>query len=173
MAHIKFKIRVGGKKRKHRKMRLRAIGPVSEQKVVGPAVTELGQVPGRRLTRPMRGSKMAVQVFTDTQEVDAAYDGPKDKKGFPAKVQAGSLVWNSTDETVAVGSAISQDPDTGKITGTFKAGAPGVAEVWPSADADLGDGVRTIEGERIAVQVTSGEAAGLGSVALGTPREQA
>lgn len=140
-----------GKHRTHH-MRLRSFGPVSEQ----------------HLPEGLTGELMTA-VLSDSQQVGVTYGNPVDKKGKPASVQTGSLTWKSSDATVATVTAGTESP----IAGTIVAGNPGVCEVWPVADADLGDGVRAIEGEKIAVQVTAGEAVGLGPATVGTPVEQA
>jgi len=137
---------------KEQKLPLMTFGPVSEQKL------PLGLI--RR--EPM------IAVLTDTQQVDLTYGKPVDKKGGQATVQAGSVAWKSTDETVATVTAGTEDP----ITGTVVAGLPGTCEVWVEADADLGDGVKTISGEKVGIQVTSGEATAFGPLAVGTPVEQ-
>ncbi len=107
-------------------------------------------------------------VLTDSQKVPVSYGSPVDAKGKKASIQSGSLVWKSSDETVATVTPDTEDP----IAGVIVAGNPGVAEIWPEADADLGDGVVTISGERVGVQVTGGPAVGIGAPALGIPVEQ-
>lgn len=107
-------------------------------------------------------------VLTDSQKVDVTYGSPVDARGKKAGVQPGSVVWRSSDPTVASVTPGTEDP----IMGTIVAGNPGVCQVWPEADADLGDGVLTIQGEKIDVQVTGGQAVGFGGPTLGTPVEQ-
>lgn len=106
-------------------------------------------------------------ILTDSQQVDVTYADPVDKKGATAPVQNGSIVWKTSDPTVATVSA------GAGFAGTIVGGLPGVAQIWPEADADLGDGVITIMGEKVDVQVTGGQAVGFGAPALGTPVEQA
>jgi hypothetical protein len=146
--HITIKI---GKKKK--RLALYTLGPVLEQTLTsGPA-----------------GESM-VTILTDTQQQTVQYADPKDKKGNKAPIEKGSLVWKTNDPTgtVAAVTTISEDP----IKGLIVAGAPGICEIWPEADADLGDGKKIIAGEHLGVQVTGGEAVNIGSPVLGTPEEQ-
>lgn len=132
------------------KLHMKIFGPVSEQST--PIRKEQSQM---------------IAVLTDSQQVDVTYSPPVDKKGKPA--QLGSPVtWVTTDATVAT---VIADP-ANQFKATIVAGLAGVADIFPTADADLGDGVKTIEGEHVAVQVTSGQAVGFGSPVLGTPVEQ-
>lgn len=91
------------------------------------------------------------QVFT------ATWPGPKDKAGNEASVQDGSVAFSSDDESVAT---VEANPDGGpysaKVTTGDKVGA---TTVKISADADLGEGVKTIEG-LLTVEVRAGDAVG-------------
>jgi hypothetical protein len=107
-------------------------------------------------------------VLSDTQQATLTYGDPKDKKGKKASIQAGSLVWKSSDPLIATVTPLTESP----IAGTVVAGDPGVCEIWPEADADLGAGVVTIVGEKFGVQVTAGQASAIGSPVFGTPAEQ-
>ena len=107
-------------------------------------------------------------VLTDTQQATLTYGDPKDKKGKKASIEAGSLVWKTSDATVATVTALTESP----ISGLVVAGDPGVCEVWSEADADLGSGVVTIVGEHFGIQVTAGQASAIGSPTFGTPSEQ-
>jgi len=109
-----------------------------------------------------------IAVLGDTKKVLVTYGAPTDAKGFPAPIQPGSLVWKTSDPTFATVTPATEDP----IAGTIVAGAPGVCEIWPEADADLGDGVVTIIGEKVGVQVTAGQASVIGSPTLGTIEDQ-
>jgi len=109
-----------------------------------------------------------IAVLTDSQQVDVTYQGPVNRKGKPAPVQDGSVAFKTSDPTVAT---IVQDAGN-PFKGTIVAGNAGVCEVSLTADADLGDGVTTIESEHVAVQVTAGAAVGFGSPTIGTPIEQ-
>lgn len=104
-------------------------------------------------------------LLTTTQEVDFTIQ-PADKFGNPAKVD-GVPVWNVSDE--GVGSlVISADG----LTATFKALGPvGNCQVSATADADLGEGMKSISGTAD-IQVESGAAVAMNLVA-GAPREQA
>lgn len=153
--NINVNINVNGvPEHRHQFLPLKTFGPVSEQHLPGPEKHDMG-----------------VAVLTDTQKVDVSYGKFEgvDAKGSKAALQAGSLVWKSSDETVAKVTAVSEDP----INGTIVAGLAGVCEVWPEVDGDTTDGVKTLQGEHIAVQVTGGVAVGLGgTVVVGTPVEQ-
>jgi hypothetical protein len=128
---------------------LKSIGPVSEQP---------------RVSFP-RGETMLV-VLTNTQKVAAGWGSPVDAKGDPAQVQ--NLTWKTSDAATATAE---QDPAVpyGVIVKAVHAGA---AQVWPEADADLGDGVTLITGDKLDVTVTGGQAVGFGPVTIGTPTEQ-
>lgn len=130
-----------------------------------------------RVVKP-EGEHM-LAVLTDTQQVVVTYGGPVDGKGNPAQVEA--LTFFSADEATAkfvpgipdASGVVGPDPATdGKIRGTVVSVAAGVCQVWISADADLGDGVKTIDGEKVDVQVTTQEAVGFGAPTVGTPTEQ-
>lgn len=134
-------------------MLLKAIGPTSEQFTLGP-----------------KEGKRMIAVLTNTQETDVTYTHPTDKKGNPAPIQSGSLVWKSSNEAIAKVTPISEDP----IMGTIKAtGLNGACQIWPEADADLGDNVVTVQGERVDVQATGGLATAIGGPTLSPVREQA
>lgn len=130
-----------------------------------------------RVDKP-EGEHMLASL-TDTQQVVVTYGGPVDGKGNPAQVE--SLTFVSSDETSAkfvpgvpdATGVVGPDPaNDGKIRGTVVSVAAGVCQVWITADADLGDGVKTIDGEKVDVQVTTQEAVGFGAPTVGTPSEQ-
>lgn len=106
--------------------------------------------------------------MTDTQKGDLQYADPVDKKGNKAPIQAGSLIWMSSDPTVATVVPVSEDP----IVGTLTAGKPGVCQVWPKADADTGLGDVPIEGQKVDVSVSGGMATGFGAPTIGPLTEQ-
>lgn len=153
LTKVDINVYINGKRHhKHRKLRLESFGPVSEQDIP----------PGPR------GEKMTGS-FSDSQKVVLTYANPKDKKGEPATVQKGSLVWKVEPDNGTVSVVpISEDPPSASVV----MGHPGVCEVWPTADADLGDNVETIEGERTGIQVTAGKAVAIGSPVFGAPEEQ-
>jgi len=102
-------------------------------------------------------------TLTDTQQVGITVTAA-DKRGGKADVQ--SVTFASTDDSVA---SVNQDTvDTHKAT--VVAHVPGTITVNVSADADLGDGVRTITGS-LDFTITGGGAATL-AVNPGTPVEQ-
>ena len=79
---------------------------------------------------------------------------PLNRKGGAAQVQAGSVQWSSSDESVAT---ISVDPEN-ELKATVTAVGLGVAQIMVSADADLDEGeTRTIEGSG-AIEVVAAEA---------------
>jgi hypothetical protein len=147
----------------HKEMPLIGLGPTSEQpKHTGPPQE-----------KPM------LATLTDTQQVVATYGGPVDAKGNVAAVE--SLTFQSSDPATATfvagvpdssGNIVPDTANDGKIRGTIVAKAAGVCRVNITADADLGDGVKTIDGEMIDVQVTGGEAVGFGAPTVGTPTSQ-
>jgi hypothetical protein len=137
--------------RPHQRWPLHTFGPVSEQLLI----------------QAEKGVSMTAEL-TATQQATITYANPKDKKGNDAPVEAGSLVWKSSDETVVAMQSVTENPIVGRIV----CGLMGTCEIWPEADADLGSGVKTILGEKVAVHVVAGEASAIGSPVLGTPEEQ-
>lgn len=123
------------------------MGPVVEQDILGPVL----EVPLTQLT--------------DTQQVTGTVSFVN-KKGNPAPVQDGSVVFASSDPAVLETVVDPASP----MTVIVKAKAPGAAQVQCTADADLGDGVKTIT--LVAdFTVVAGEAVG-GTISFGTPEEQ-
>lgn len=104
-------------------------------------------------------------TLTDTQKVPGTIT-PLDKKGNPAKVQAGSSIFTSSDPTVVT---VTPDPanELGVTVTAVKAGA---AQIRWSGDADLGDGIVTISAAEDVV-VTGGQAVSAGFT-FGPPVEQ-
>ncbi len=141
-----------GCRKPRNRIKLRTFGPVTEQQISWPI----------QLGVPMTG------VLSDTQQATLTYGSPTDKKGKKAPIEKGSLVWKTSDPLTATILPGTEDP----ISGIVVAGDPGVCEVWPEADADLGSGVITIVGEKFGVQVTAGQASAIGSPVFGTPSEQ-
>lgn len=79
---------------------------------------------------------------------------PKNRKGGEAAVQAGSVVWASSDESVAT---IAADPEN-ELKATVTSVGLGVTQITVSADADLDENeTRTIEGSA-ALEVVAAEA---------------
>lgn len=90
----------------------------------------------------------------------------KDAKGDAAQIEAGSVKVSSDDEGVAT---LEQDPDDEKKIKVVGQRA-GATVVRISADADLGEGVKTIE-TQVAVEIEAGEATGFG-ISFGDPQDQ-
>lgn len=103
-------------------------------------------------------------VLTDVQKVQLSIS-PTSAAGNPAPVD-GVPVWASSDETVLVVTA-SEDGMSAEAVTTGKLGK---AQVNVSADADLGEGVKTITGV-LDVEVKVSEAVSL-TVSAGTPTDK-
>ena len=89
----------------------------------------------------------------------ATWPTPLDKGGNEAKVQEGSVEFSSDDESVATAEP---DPDSGPYSAIVRTtNKVGATAIKIKADADLGEGVKSIEG-MLAVEVTAGEATGFG-----------
>lgn len=91
------------------------------------------------------------------------------KNGDPAPVD-GVPVWASSDETVLTVTAA--DDGMSAVVDTV---APGTARISVMADADLGEGTRTITGVSEDVNVTLGDAqfASVISFTFGAPEDKA
>lgn len=111
---------------------------------------------------PATGERLML-LITDTQKVTLSIQ-PVDLKGFPAKLD-GMPEWSVSDAAVGT---LNVAPDG--LSAVFMAGAPGMAQVNVSADADLGAGVKTIAGT-LDVQVEPGEAVSL-TVTTSAPEAQ-
>ena len=85
-----------------------------------------------------------------------------DAKGRPAPVEAGSIVWASSDDTV-----LSVAPAADGMSAVVSSVGAGTARVSVSADADLGAGVVTITGVSEDVNVTNGNVASVMALSLG------
>lgn len=90
---------------------------------------------------------------------------PIDSNGDPAPIEAGSAVFNSTEPEVMRIELIPEEPESCWIY----SGVTGVATIEYSADADLGEGVKTITGSSNG-EVIPREAVGFG-VAFGEPED--
>lgn len=112
----------------------------------------------------IKGKIMAASITT-TQQVTGTLQ-PVDAKGKPASVEVGTVHFSSTDQSVFT---VEQDP-TNELSVKVVAVGPGTAQLDYSADADLGEGVKTIEGFT-AIEVLPSSAVGFG-LAFGTPEEQ-
>jgi hypothetical protein len=111
----------------------------------------------------IKGGNMA--EMTTTQQVKGKLQ-PVDRLGAPAPVQAGSVSFSSSNETVIVPQ---KNPDD-ELEVTVVAKGPGTAELSYSADADLGEGVVTITG-KVVFLIQPAQAAGFGII-FGAPEEQ-
>lgn len=107
------------------------------------------------LTIKIKGQFMAL-TLTTVQQVKGQVN-PVDRQGNPAKVEAGTVNYSSSDESVAV---VEEDPDD-ETKFTVIAKGVGVAQITAEADADLGEGVKTIS-TFAAVEVLPEGAVGFG-----------
>lgn len=103
-------------------------------------------------------SNMALIIKADQSPFSGVFGKPVDKFGNLAEVQEGSVKITSSDETVG---KVLQDTTNPYAFSVEVTGKAGVFSVNISADADLGDGVKTITGLG-SVEVKSGEATGFG-----------
>jgi hypothetical protein len=103
-------------------------------------------------------------ILTDTQQVPLAV-AFLNKAGNPAPVD-GAPVWSSSDETV-----LTVTPAADGLSAVAKAtGKLGTAQVSVTADADRGEGVRSISGVLdVTVQPSDAVSA---SISAGAPEEQ-
>jgi hypothetical protein len=85
----------------------------------------------------------------------------KDREGNPAAVQ-GTPVWASSDETV-----VTLQVAEGGMSAVAVSHLAGAARVLVEADADLGDGVKPINGS-LEIEVTPGVAAAI-TITAGEP----
>lgn len=109
-------------------------------------------------------SSMGTLILKDSQQALVKI-APKSKAGNPAAVD-GAPVWQSSDPTVVL-----VTPEADGLSATVSAVGPvGVATVTVTADADVGEGVKTIS-DGFNVSVEGGEASTLG-FDLGTPEEK-
>ena len=112
-----------------------------------------------------------VQVLSMTQLTDSQFVTgvvtPINKKGNPAPVQAGSVVFSSSDPAVLTAVADAAN----ELSVTVTSVAPGAARLSCTFDADLGDGVQTVELFED-FSVVGGPAIG-GTLVFGPPAEQA
>lgn len=105
--------------------------------------------------------------LTQTQFAQSGDLQAVDRLGNPAEVQEGSVNFSSSDESIFT---VEQNPENEKQVKVV-AHAPGVAQLNYSADADLGEGVVTIEGFT-GVEVLPAQAVGFSGLSFGEPQEQ-
>lgn len=144
--HITINVRPR-RRRTHVDLVLWTFGPVQEQDLTGPS------------------QELVMEQMSETQFKEGTVQ-PITKKGSPAQVQAGTSVFESTDPAVL---KVEVDP-TNELKVKCSGVAPGVARCRWSADADMGDGVRTIE-LFVDFSITAGQAEG-GTILFGPPQEQ-
>lgn len=114
----------------------------------------------------IQGDNLMTKVPFNSASTEIAFGAPVDKFNNPAQVESGSLQISSTDDsilTVEPSEAQPENPYAVKVKFTGKAGA---AQVQISADADLGEGVKTITGAET-FETTAGEASGFGAAVVG------
>lgn len=108
----------------------------------------------------IRGKQIMAITMLPNQNV-AVEILPVDRKGNPAQIEEGSVIFASSDQNVFT---IVQNAED-ELKATITSVGPGVAELTYSLDADLDDTeVRTLEGFT-AVEVTPEEAVGISLVA--------
>jgi hypothetical protein len=107
--------------------------------------------------------------LTDTQQATIEFGAPVDKKGFPAKVQEGSVVISIDDAAQATVTQDTANPLKAQVVALAPSDVPTMIRI--KADADLGDGVELIEGSE-PYNTTSSKATGFGAPTIGTPEEQ-
>ena len=112
-----------------------------------------------------------LMVLTDTQQATITFGQPLDKKGKPAKVQPGSVAFSIDQPDAATVTQDASDPFTALVVAGNPTADGSPATITISADADLGDGVKTITGVEPLI-VTSGEAVGFGNATVSAPVEQ-
>ncbi len=110
-------------------------------------------------------------VLTDSQQATITFGQPLDKRGKNAKIQPGSVTFSIDNPAVATVTQDANDQFSALVVvlDTTPDGAP--ATITISADADLGDGVKTITGVEPLI-VIAGEAVGFGNATVGEPTEQ-
>lgn len=109
--------------------------------------------------------KITMVSLKTTQFVEGQLQ-PVDRLGNPAPVEPGSVRFTSSDENVF---RAAQDAEN-ELNVRLIATGVGVAQLSYSADADLGEGIVTIEGFT-GVEVLPADAVGFG-ITFGEPQEQ-
>jgi len=112
-------------------------------------------------TLTVRGEDVMALILTDEQQVSLSID-PRTAAGNAAQVD-GIPVWQVSDAAILT-LVVAED---GKSAVVKSAGPVGTSQVSVSADADLGEGVRTITGT-LDIEVKAAEAVTLG-ITAGTP----
>lgn len=113
----------------------------------------------------IEGNNMAL-TMTTTQQATGQVQ-PVDSKGNPAQVQAGSVDYFIDDPDLV---DVIEDPDDETKFTLVAKGKVGVGQFRVTADADLGEGVKSIE-TFAAIEILPAGAVGFG-ITFGTPTEQ-
>lgn len=108
---------------------------------------------------------MATLKLTTSQKCSMQIT-PVDAKGYPTTVQAGSVEWTSSNDTIVM---VTEDA-TDETKAVAVSVAPGTTTVQVTADADLGAGVVPIVGT-LEIEVLPGQAVSV-TIAPGTPENQ-
>lgn len=104
--------------------------------------------------------------FKDTDlpgTVEFSVSGPVDAKGKKAKLD-GKPVWALDDETNA---QIVEQSDDGLKCKVHISDNPSATQLTVTADADLGDGVVTLQSQEV-INIVAGDAVALGAVTAGS-----
>ena len=120
----------------------------------------IGPVSNRALPVPRRKATLML-LLTDIQKAVLSVS-PKSAAGNPAPVE--NVEWKVSDPTIATITPDPANPLSAVLTTT---GALGSCQVSVSADADLGEGVKTIAGT-LDVEVRASEAVSL-DIGAGAP----
>lgn len=113
------------------------------------------------------GIIMSTTIKSTTKSITGRFGKPLDAKGNASQVETGSVKFSSENEDIATVEPDGDDELQFKVTPTGKAG---VAKINVEADADLGEGVKTISGFT-AIEVQPGEAVGFGEPTFDEPVE--
>lgn len=111
------------------------------------------------------GTIMSTTVKSNTKSIKFSFGAPVDAKGNAAQVEDGSVSLSSDNTDIAT---VEPDPDNAYGGIATLTGKAGVAKLNISADADLGEGVKSITGFT-ALEVQAGEAVGFGEATFGEP----
>lgn len=107
--------------------------------------------------------------LTDIQQATIEFGAPVDKKGFPAKVQDGSVTITIDDPTQATVTQDATNPLKAQVVASAPSDQPTMIRI--KGDADLGDGVEVIEGAE-PYNTSSSKAVGFGAPTIGTAEDQ-
>jgi hypothetical protein len=114
----------------------------------------------------IKSENLMTEVPFGAKSVEISFGAPKDKFDNPAKIEEGSLKIESTDSEILTVEQSEVNPDNPYACKVVFTGKAGVAQVKISADADLGEGVKTIEGAA-SFETVAGEATGFGAPVVG------